>query len=84
MLQRHPDRFRVVALTAQRNVDGLLQQCLAHRPPFAAMADPQAAQRLRDRLRALDAPTEVLAGAAGLQQVAALPESCLLYTSRCV
>ncbi|MBL8260611.1 MAG: 1-deoxy-D-xylulose-5-phosphate reductoisomerase [Candidatus Competibacteraceae bacterium] len=75
VLQRHPDRFRVVALTAQRNVDGLLQQCLACRPTFAAMADPQAAQRLRDRLRALDAPTEVLAGAAGLQRVAALPES---------
>ncbi|MBK8508791.1 MAG: 1-deoxy-D-xylulose-5-phosphate reductoisomerase [Candidatus Competibacteraceae bacterium] len=75
VVQRHPDRFRVAALTAHRNVEGLLQQCLTHRPAFAVMADPAAAVRLEDRLRALGEPTEVLAGAAGLRHVAAMAET---------
>ena len=72
VVRRHPDRFRVAALTAHRNVEGLIQQCLTHRPAFAVMADPAAAARLEDRLRALGEPTEVLAGAAGLRHVAAM------------
>ena len=75
VVQRHPDRFRVAALTAHRNVEGLLQQCLTHRPAFAVMADLAAAARLEDRLRALGEPTEVLAGAAGLRHVAAMAET---------
>lgn len=73
VLQRHSDRFRVVALTAHHDVEGLYQQCLRHEPEFAVMADPDAAGRLRDRLRSAGRPVEVLAGAAGLEQVAALP-----------
>ncbi|MEI2740941.1 MAG: 1-deoxy-D-xylulose-5-phosphate reductoisomerase [Candidatus Competibacter sp.] len=75
VVRRHPDRFRVAALTAHRNVEGLIQQCLTHRPAFAVMADPAAAARLEDRLRALGEPTEVLAGAAGLRHVAAMAET---------
>lgn len=75
VLGRHPERFRVVALAARRNVEALLQQCVAHEPLFAVMADPQAARRLDDRLRELGTPTEVLAGATGLCRVAALAET---------
>ena len=74
VLRRHADRFRVVALTAHRDVEVLLEQCLAFEPDYAVMADETAAERLRDRLRAADRPVEVLAGAAGLERVAALPE----------
>lgn len=74
VLQRHPDRFRVVALTAHQDVETLLQQCLSCEPEYAVMADPQAADRLRVRLRAAGRPVEVLAGDEGLEQVAALPE----------
>jgi 1-deoxy-D-xylulose-5-phosphate reductoisomerase len=73
VLRRHADRFRVVALTAHRDVDSLFQQCLSHEPEYAAMADADAAARLRDRLRAAGRPVEVLAGATGLEEVAALP-----------
>jgi hypothetical protein len=47
---------------------------LTHEPVFAVMADPEAAERLHDRLRAGGRPVEVLAGMAGLERVAALPE----------
>ncbi len=75
VVQRHADRFRVVALTANQNVEGLFQQCVTHEPDFAVMADPEAAERLSDRLRSAGRPVEVLAGVAGLERVAALPEA---------
>jgi 1-deoxy-D-xylulose-5-phosphate reductoisomerase len=75
VVQRHADRFRVVALTANQNVEGLFRQCVTHEPDFAVMADPEAAERLSDRLRSAGRPGEVLAGVAGLERVAALPET---------
>ncbi|MDQ5908717.1 MAG: 1-deoxy-D-xylulose-5-phosphate reductoisomerase [Pseudomonadota bacterium] len=74
VLQRHPDRFQVVALTAHRDVEALFQQCLSHEPAYAVMADADAAGTLRDRLQSAGRPVEVLAGVTGLEQVAALPE----------
>ena len=74
VLRRHAGRFRVVALTAHRDVEGLLQQCLSHEPDYAVMADADAAEQLRDQLQSAGRPVEVLAGPAGLERVAALPE----------
>jgi 1-deoxy-D-xylulose-5-phosphate reductoisomerase len=74
VLQRHPDHFRIVALTAHQDVETLFQQCLSHEPDYAVMADPDSAMRLRDRLQATGRSVEVLAGVAGLERVAALPE----------
>ncbi len=73
VLQRHPQRFRVVALTAHRDIENLFQQCLTHEPEYAVMVDSGAAEQLRHRLRAAGRPVEVLAGVEGLERVAALP-----------
>ncbi|HLA75897.1 MAG TPA: 1-deoxy-D-xylulose-5-phosphate reductoisomerase [Gammaproteobacteria bacterium] len=75
VLARHPARYRVVALTAHTDVERLFEQCVAHRPRYAVMADAQAAQQLRIRLREGSPETQVLAGMEGLQLVAALPEA---------
>lgn len=74
VLARHPDRFRVVALTANRNHEALFEQCRRYQPQVAVLADPGAAEQLQSRLRAAGQPVEVLAGSAGLERVAALPE----------
>ena len=73
---RHPERFRVLALTARADVEGMARLCLRHRPRQAVMADPAAAARLRERLAAEGAPeVEVRGGEAALAEVAALPEA---------
>jgi len=74
VLARHPQRYRVVALTANRQVERLLEQCLAHRPRYAVMVDAEAAEHLAAGLRDAGAETEVLSGAEALEQVASLPE----------
>jgi len=75
VLARHPDRFRVVALTANRDVETMLAQCRRFRPELVAMADPQAALALRERLAEVQGAPEVLAGVEGLTQAATLPEA---------
>ena len=50
VVARHPDRFRVVALAANRNAERLAEQCLRFAPEIVAMADPAAAQELEERL----------------------------------
>ena len=74
VLSRHPDRYRVVALSAHRQVERMAALCAQHRPAYAVMVDAAAAQRLRELLREQRIATEVLSGAASLEQIAALPE----------
>jgi 1-deoxy-D-xylulose-5-phosphate reductoisomerase len=71
---RHPERFRVVALTGNCRTETLFQQCLQHRPAYAVMVDSGAAGELRQRLKAAGLATEVLAGADALTEVAQLAE----------
>ena len=64
VIARHPDRYRVVALGAHRNVEGLYKQIVQFRPRLAALTDPVAAQALAAQVKAAGLPTEVLSGAA--------------------
>lgn len=75
VVARHPDKFRIVALTANNNVERLLDQCIAHRPRYAVVIDPKNASALGSRLQEVGlAGIEVLSGAAALEQVSSLPE----------
>lgn len=75
VVQRHPERFRVFALTANHHVERMLEQCIAFQPRYAVMLNEQAAEQLAKRLKATECATEVLAGKAALEQVAAAPET---------
>ena len=74
VVARHPQRYRVIALSANRDLGGLFAQCQAFTPDYAVMADEDSALELERRVRAAGLPVQVLAGGAGLQQIAALPE----------
>ena len=75
VIARHADRFCVVALAAHSNVDKLLAQCERFNPALAGLVDHEAAARLSQQLCARGLRTEVLAGEAGLDTIAALPEA---------
>ena len=69
---RHPQAIRILGVSANRDVDGLLAICLAHKVAFAAMADPQAAQQLSEKLADAGAVTKVLQGPEALSELASL------------
>jgi 1-deoxy-D-xylulose-5-phosphate reductoisomerase len=74
VVARHPDKFQIVALTANSRVDLLFQQCRQFKPGYAVMLDGDAAAQLRQRVREAGLSTEVLSGVAALEQVTVLPE----------
>lgn len=74
VLARHPDRFRVYALTAHTSVETLLAQCRQFQPRVAVVGNAAAAQQLQDGLRALSLNTEVLYGPEALCLVASAAE----------
>ena len=75
VVAQHPERFRVVALTAHRQVDRLLAQCLQFRPDVAVAGDAEAARWLQDGLDAAHVSTTVWHGEDGLVRAAGLPDA---------
>ncbi|OIR03197.1 1-deoxy-D-xylulose 5-phosphate reductoisomerase [mine drainage metagenome] len=74
VVSRHPDKYRVIALTAQQQ-DGLLfEQCQRFQPRYAVLLDEAASERLSKRIAAAGLDTEVLCGVEALERVSTLPE----------
>jgi 1-deoxy-D-xylulose-5-phosphate reductoisomerase len=75
VVARHPERFKVWALTAARQVDLMLEQCQQFRPERVVMVQSAAAAELRQRLsQAGLSAIEVMDGWAALDEVAGAPE----------
>jgi 1-deoxy-D-xylulose-5-phosphate reductoisomerase len=74
VVERHPDRFRIVALTAHVQSGMLFDQCVRHGPRYAVISQPRLAEELQQRLTREGLETEVLCGPDALERVASLPE----------
>ena len=73
VVARHPDKYRVVALTANGNIDGLFEQCLEHRPEYAVIANENNLEAFKAKLVGTAiADINVLAGPKALETVATL------------
>ena len=75
VVARHPDRFRLVALGANRNVGKLAEQIRRYRPAYAALADEQAARDLVREIGNTARDTRIMAGVGALTEIATLPEA---------
>jgi len=71
-----PERFRVGALAAGRNVEKLSAQVLRFQPALVSVADGECAADLRARIRR--APTRVVTGDEGLLAVATHPADLVI------
>ncbi|WP_026122118.1 1-deoxy-D-xylulose-5-phosphate reductoisomerase [Paraburkholderia kururiensis] len=69
VVARHPERFSVYALTAHRNGDKLVEQCLRFAPDVAVVGDAETAARVDAKLRAAGSKTEVTWGPQALVDV---------------
>jgi 1-deoxy-D-xylulose-5-phosphate reductoisomerase len=75
VLARHPERFEVLALSANSNVEQLAVLAHRHGARYAAIADAALAGALRERLSQLGARARVLAGPQALVEAATLAEA---------
>jgi len=62
VVRAHPERFKIVALTAGKQVDRLAQQCIEFKPAIAVVADATGAAHLEKLLRDQKVKTQVLYG----------------------
>jgi 1-deoxy-D-xylulose-5-phosphate reductoisomerase len=67
---QYPDQFRIVGLAARRNVELLAQQVRQFRPQIVAICDPEQLPVLKDAIADLLPQPIVLAGEAGVVEVA--------------
>lgn len=74
VVARHSDRFSVVALTANKNVEKMLAQCRRFQPRYAVMLDSASAEQLTVEIRQTGLDTTVLSGIESLEKVASLSE----------
>ena len=84
--EEFPEQFKVVALTAGRNLQLLVEQIQRHHPEAVALADESLLPELKDRLNALPKeerpfklPT-LLGGAQGLNEAASWDHADLVVT----
>lgn len=70
----HPDKYRVFALTAHKNLSGLLEQVRIHKPQYAVLADSDDYLQAREMLASAGLKVELLTGADALVQVASDPQ----------
>ncbi len=74
VVARHPDRFQVIALTANNSTEKMLEQCRRFHPRYAVMLDAASGERLQTEIRTAGLAVEVLWGVESLEKVASLPE----------
>ena len=79
IVDRFPEDFRVIGLTAGSNDDKLEAQIRRFRPAFAALANEAAAEKLRRRCT--DFPVRIFAGPEGVAQVAQSPDAELVISA---
>ncbi len=73
VVARHSNLYKVIALTANTNIDTLFQQCLEHRPEVVVVVNEAKAQVFEEQLKNTPiANIKVLSGAKALEQVATL------------
>jgi 1-deoxy-D-xylulose-5-phosphate reductoisomerase len=73
VIRAHPERFKVVALTAGKQIERLAEQCVEFHPAIAVVSDAEGAARLSKLLLENKVTTQVLYGPQAL--VTAVTES---------
>jgi 1-deoxy-D-xylulose-5-phosphate reductoisomerase len=70
VIARHPERFEVYALSANRNVDDMLAQCMQFNPQVVVMADAAAGQLLAKKLKEKGLVAQIDVAQAAIEKIA--------------
>ncbi|SFM41260.1 1-deoxy-D-xylulose-5-phosphate reductoisomerase [Thermodesulforhabdus norvegica] len=81
IVSRFPDRFKVLALAAGKNVELLAEQIRMFRPQYAVIKDEKDIPRLARLLDSEALQVKLLSGTDGYRHIAALPEADLLVSA---
>ena len=81
VVARHPERYRVFALSAHSQVQLLAEQCLRFRPQVAVVGSADYAAQLQEILRQHACPTEVMYGVEALCAIASSSQTDMVMAA---
>lgn len=70
VIVRHPDRYKVFALSGYSQLQRLKELCLLHEPEYAVVPTPQGVKALQRDLALAGSQTQVIGGESGLKFIA--------------
>ncbi|TFG75833.1 MAG: 1-deoxy-D-xylulose-5-phosphate reductoisomerase, partial [Thermodesulfobacteriales bacterium] len=79
VISQHPDKFRVVALAAGKNIDLLKEQILKFRPLAVSVEDEKSASMLASQIST--SQTQILYGQDGAETLAQMNEADLVVSA---
>ncbi|MBI5194500.1 MAG: 1-deoxy-D-xylulose-5-phosphate reductoisomerase [Nitrospirae bacterium] len=79
VIAAHPDKFKVVGLTASENIDKLEIQIRRYRPTVVSVAKKESAAQLKERCKDLN--IEIHSGVEGLICVSTMPEADIVVSA---
>ncbi|MCK4864930.1 MAG: 1-deoxy-D-xylulose-5-phosphate reductoisomerase [Gammaproteobacteria bacterium] len=71
---RHPDKYKIVALSANSQVERLVELCIKYQPEYAVIADENLLEDLEKQLNNINSSVKALSGIEGLETIASLPQ----------
>jgi len=73
VVARHSDQYKVIALTANTNIDALFEQCSVHHPEYAVVVNKDKAEEFKDKIKGSSlSDIKVMAGTEALEFVSTL------------
>ena len=73
VVARHSDKYKVIALTANTNIDALYEQCLEHSPEYVVVVNEKKAELFKQKIESsIVAGIQVMSGAKALDVVSTL------------
>jgi len=73
VVARHTDKYKVIALTANTNIDVLFEQCIAHKPEYVVVVNEEKAELFKQKIKdSVVSEIRVLSGASSLEVVSTL------------
>lgn len=81
VLQRHPEKYNVYALAANKSVDILFEQCLQFQPTIAVMLCPDSACQLESKLREAGSPVQVQSGIQALEIISGTEQTDIVVAA---
>lgn len=81
IVDENPERFSVVSLTANSNVDMMFEQVKKYRPELVCMYDESSALKLKDMIKESGLSVEVLTGMDGLIAAAEISSADITVTA---
>ena len=81
VLQRHPEKYSVYALAANKSVDTIFEQCIQFQPAVAVMLCPDSAEQLEIKLRKAGLATAVQSGMQALEMISSADETDIVVAA---